>query len=131
MAKMLRLFIACTLIALGEHAFAQDTSAVHTNRAMHRDSVYTVRENIPKSKLWGNSWYLATAFNWSRITEFDINVGRTYGISSCSGGGCVFSMRSWGTGFGSIPGWQKHFGSTAFFITRPFRPASAPIICTT
>jgi hypothetical protein len=72
-----------------------------TDSAAHRhDSVYTIRKNVPNSKLWGNAWYFAAAFNWCRINEFDINIGRTYGVESCSGGGCVFTMRSWGAGYG-------------------------------
>jgi len=66
----------------------------------HHDSTYTIRENVPKSKFWGNSWHFSAAFNWNEQNEFDVNVGRTYGVSSCSGGGCVYSMRSWGLGFG-------------------------------
>jgi hypothetical protein len=98
--KLLRLMLIYTFIVLCNGALAQHMDTTHAQRAMHHDSVYTIRENIPKSKFLGNSWYIATAFNWSRANEFDVNIGRTYGIESCSGGGCVFSMRSWGAGYG-------------------------------
>lgn len=64
------------------------------------DTSLYIRTNIPKSKFWGNSWYVAASYQWCKSHEFDFNLGRTYGKSSGGGGGSLIEMRSWGAGYG-------------------------------
>ncbi len=81
-------------------ASAQRTDSTLAIGGITRDTFYIIHENIPKSKVWGNSYHISAAYNLSRTNEFDINIGRTYGSSMCGGGGCYFNIRSWGLGYG-------------------------------
>lgn len=96
------------LVFLTCMALCHVLTAQHRHDTLHTDSTHThdshyTHENIPKSKIWGNSWYMATAFNLSRSIEPELNLGRTLGTASCSGGGCIYTMRSWGLGYGIVP----------------------------
>jgi len=111
------LILTCTI------SFSQTTDSTHA--APHRDSFYTVHENMPKSKLWGNSWYMGGSYNLSKVHEFDLNIGRTYGTTFCSGGGCIITSRSWGAGYSlatknnSTAHLVKAFGEYSFFYFPP------------
>lgn len=63
------------------------------------DTIYIIRENIPKNKFLGNSWYSGLTYNLSKSHEFTFNFGRTLGSSFVSGGGFNFNMKSWGIGY--------------------------------
>lgn len=88
------------MTTLTNKSYGQSIDPAQTIGGITRDTFYIIHENIPKNKLWGNSWYSSTSYNFSRTNEFDLNIGRTYGSSTCGGAGCMFTMRSWGTGYG-------------------------------
>lgn len=110
-------------------SFAQHADSVHQCRS-DRDIFYMIHENVPKSQFWGNSWFLASSYNLSKSHEFELNVGRTLGKSSCGGAGCVFTMRSWGAGYslatkkGTINHVLKGFYENSIFY---FPPISASV----
>ncbi len=59
-----------------------------------------IHKNITNNKIWGNSWYTSTSYNLSRTNEFDINIGRTYGVSVSGETMGNTAIRSWGLGYG-------------------------------
>lgn len=107
-------------------AFGQRTDSTQAVSGITRDTIYIIHKNIPKSRLWGNSWFVSTAYNLSKTNEFDLNIGRTYGSSMCGGAGCTYSMRSWGAGFGltnrngQTEQIAKVFWESCFFYFPPF-----------
>ncbi|MBK7442641.1 MAG: hypothetical protein IPI65_14245 [Bacteroidetes bacterium] len=86
-----------TLITNPVFSQLEDTTHVHDHNTP--DTFYIVHENVPKSKLLGNSWYAGVAYNRSACTEYSANIGRTYGTTFASGGGFNLSMKSWGIGY--------------------------------
>jgi len=98
--ERLTYILSIILITFSSCSFGQHTDSTRAIGGITRDSFYIIHENIPKSKLWGNSWYTSTSYNFSKTNELDLNIGRTYGLAECGGGGCVFTMRSWGAGYG-------------------------------
>lgn len=80
-------------------ASGQTTDSTQVVGGISQDSFYIIHENIPKSKLWGNSWYTGISYNLSRSHEFNLNIGRTYGRIFTSGGGFNVSTKSWGIGY--------------------------------
>lgn len=123
--KLILLTITMQSLMSGQ-SFGQRTDSTQAIGSIPSDSLYIIHENIPKSYIWGNSWSASTSYNLCKINEFDVNIGRTYGSSMCGGGGCVFSMRSWGAGYGlSIKNGQplqmvKAFWESCFFYFPPF-----------
>jgi hypothetical protein len=63
-----------------------------------------VMNNVPQSKFWGNSWYTAASFNWSNSLELDVNIGRTYGKEYKGESLSMYTMKSWGLGYGLAHG---------------------------
>lgn len=86
--------------SIANESLGQHTDSTHAIGGTARDTFYIIHENVPKSKFWGNSWYASTAYNLSKTNEFDLNIGRTFGSSTCGGAGCLFTIRSWGAGYG-------------------------------
>jgi len=86
-------------IGLTIQTFGQRTDSVMTIGGITGDTGWTIIANIPKSKFWGNSWHLSTAYNLTKTNEFHFNIGRTYGKVFGGGGGFMNSMRSWGLGY--------------------------------
>lgn len=102
----------------------QRTDSIFVGEGPQGDSLFIIPKNIPKSILWGNSWYASTSCNYSKTNEFDLNIGRTYGSSMCAGV-CNFTMRSRGAGFGVLTKngktnqIAKAFWEYTFFISPP------------
>lgn len=80
-------------------SFSQERDSSLAIGGITGDSLYIIRENIPKNKFWGNSWYTGFAYNFSTTHEFVFNFGRTNGTSFASGGGFNMNMKSWGIGY--------------------------------
>jgi hypothetical protein len=81
-------------------AFCLRCQEVGVNQG-ERDSVVYQVVNPVKSTLWGNSYYFAAGVNLSRNTEYDFNIGRTYGATDISDRGLgAHTMQSWGLGYG-------------------------------
>lgn len=100
MKRLTYIFTIVILTILNNKSFGQHTDSTQAIGGITRDTFYIIHENIPKSKFWGNSWYVATSYNLSKTNEFDLNIGRTYGSSFCGGAGCNYVIRSWGLGYG-------------------------------
>lgn len=121
----IRSLLIFILLVSGKGLSAQLRDSVLNVDPHTRDSSYTIHENVPKSKTWGNSTYFSVGYNWSRSSEFDFNLGRTYGKSHCSGGGCIFSARSFGVGSslvrykGNTHALLKMFWEFSFFYYPP------------
>ncbi len=124
--KALNINITILLIIISALTFGQRRDSTMAVGGITGDTIYIIHENIPKSRIWGNSWYIATSYNLCRINEFDFNFGRTYGSQMCGGAGCTNTMRSWGAGFGltSKNGKTKQianaFWESCFFYFPPF-----------
>lgn len=102
----MRVFIILLLLVItGNNVSAQQTDTLNA----HRDSFYTIHENVPKSKFLGNSWNIAVARNVSYTSELNVQIGRTYGSSYCGGAGCIYTMKSWGAGYS----WARKNGRSA------------------
>lgn len=86
-----------TLITNPVFSQVEDTTHVHNHNTP--DTFYIIHENVPKTKLLGNSWYAGAAYNRSACTEYSANIGRTYGTTFASGGGFNLSMKTWGIGY--------------------------------
>ncbi len=96
---MSKSFLTIIAILVLVPAFSQHRDSTMAIGGITRDTFYIVHENIPKHKLWGNSWYTGLGYNWSTSHEFSANFGRTYGIGFGSGGGFNFRTYSWGIGY--------------------------------
>lgn len=126
--KRALLSFLCLAVAAGVYAQRRDSTLAIGG--ITRDTHYIIHENVRKHKFLGNSWYLASGFNYSKRSEFDLNLGRTYGSSFCGGAGCAYTMKSWGGGLGlamrhgKTAQLAKAFWEYSFFY---FPPISAGI----
>lgn len=87
------------MMMVGFSLNAQRTDSVMSVGSITGDTTWIITENKLKHTFFGNSWYTGISYNFSRSSEYAINIGRTYGKSFCGGGGCYMSMRSWGLGY--------------------------------
>lgn len=87
------------LILISNEVFGQRNDTLITVGMLTGDTILFVRENIPKHKLLGNSWYTGVAYNFSKSHEFTLNFGRTYGKGVITPGMFNFCMESWGIGY--------------------------------
>ncbi len=96
--------------------WSQRTDSIMSITGLSRDTFYMIHKNIPKSKFLGNSYYMAGSVNIARHTESGFDLGRTYGRSECGGGGCVFTMLSWGAGVATVSPFtpKRHLLSKGF-----------------
>ena len=106
MRRTLGIWILLVQNCLASPSYGQHTDSIRAVTGISQDTFWIMRENMPKNKVWGNSWHLTTGYTWSKRHEFDVNVGRTYGSDFCSGGGCEYQAYSWGMGYGI--GFRNH-----------------------
>lgn len=98
--RILTWTVTCiVLIMFSKTTKGQQTDSTKALTGITHDTFYIVHENIPNHKFLGNSWYSAVSYNLSKHHEFNLNIGRTYGIGFVSGGGFNFRMKSWGVGY--------------------------------
>lgn len=123
--KCISYILAIVALTYASRSFSQRRDSTLAIGGITRDTFHIIHENKPKNKFWGNSWYGGVAYNLSKVHEFDCNVGRTYGSSFCSGGGCIVTTRSWGAGYGLVTknGQTAHllkaFAEYSFFYFPP------------
>jgi hypothetical protein len=91
----------CTLTCYSQSStdsIIQATPSAPTRKA---DTTYWRITNKIKSPFWGNSTYFSSSVNFSKRTEFDINIGRTNGVAFYSERGLGdITISSWGFGYG-------------------------------
>lgn len=117
MRELLRFGISLFIISCFiQPCIAQNSDTIpEHDEHTHRDTFYMIHENVPKSKFWGNSWYLSPAYNLSRTNEFNFSFGRTYGSRSCGGAGCVTTTRSWGLAYSFSAKSKQNSNTTGVF----------------
>jgi hypothetical protein len=107
---------------------AQKIDSVLATGGITGDSIYIITENrLAKNRFFGNSWYVGFSYNLTESNEYTLNAGRTFGTSFCGGGGCYFTMKSWGLGFAlrQEDKITNHVGSAfAEFALFPLPPAA-------
>lgn len=125
--KLILLTITMLSLMSGQ-SFGQRTDSTQAIGGIPSDSLYIIHENIPKSYIWGNSWYASTSYNLCKINEFyvildepmdPLRAEEAVVCSVCAPGAQVTACPSKTV---SPSKWLKHSGNPVSFTFPHFRP---------
>jgi hypothetical protein len=78
------------------HGLCQRNDTIQGETSLSQIPFLWIKENIPKSRFWGNAWYTALAIHYDQRFALSGEVGRNYGTLTMTPAAFNVRLISWG-----------------------------------